>query len=426
MLDSCEAKFLSSNHPHSPVITIFQNTSRRGNAFWPWHASGNLARAALPAALLATAFLGGCKKPEAPALPPPIVEYLEVKTSEVPLSATIIGQLDSPQNVEVRARVEAFVKDAPFTEGKEVEKDQVIFQLDPAPYEERLKAAEGALAEAKAAVAKNRADVARLLPLFKAHAIPEQDLDNAKAAVEVGDAGVQSAEARVDAANLDLSYCTMRAPITGLIGAKQVSIGDLVGKGEPTLLATMSTLDPIWFYCNVSEVSYYKLKEWSKKEGNDPFKLPLTLILADGAEHPEPGTFVFIDREVNVKTGTIRMRAQFPNPKKILKPGMFARARVDLDTRKDCLEVPERAVVELQGKSFLWVIKDGKANQVSVTVGEQNGSNLLILKGLEPGDRVVVEGIQKVREGAPVNPMTATQIAAMKAAAAGESKPAKE
>jgi membrane fusion protein (multidrug efflux system) len=408
------------------VITIFQNTSRRGNAFWPWHASGNLARAALPAALLATAFLGGCKKPEAPALPPPIVEYLEVKTSEVPLSATIIGQLDSPQNVEVRARVEAFVKDAPFTEGKEVEKDQVIFQLDPAPYEERLKAAEGALAEAKAAVAKNRADVARLLPLFKAHAIPEQDLDNAKAAVEVGDAGVQSAEARVDAANLDLSYCTMRAPITGLIGAKQVSIGDLVGKGEPTLLATMSTLDPIWFYCNVSEVSYYKLKEWSKKEGNDPFKLPLTLILADGAEHPEPGTFVFIDREVNVKTGTIRMRAQFPNPKKILKPGMFARARVDLDTRKDCLEVPERAVVELQGKSFLWVIKDGKANQVSVTVGEQNGSNLLILKGLEPGDRVVVEGIQKVREGAPVNPMTATQIAAMKAAAAGESKPAKE
>jgi membrane fusion protein (multidrug efflux system) len=426
LLDSCEAKFLSSNHPHSPVITIFQNTSRRGNAFWPWHASGNLARAALPAALLATAFLGGCKKPEAPALPPPIVEYLEVKTSEVPLSATIIGQLDSPQNVEVRARVEAFVKDAPFTEGKEVEKDQVIFQLDPAPYEERLKAAEGALAEAKAAVAKNRADVARLLPLFKAHAIPEQDLDNAKAAVEVGDAGVQSAEARVDAANLDLSYCTMRAPITGLIGAKQVSIGDLVGKGEPTLLATMSTLDPIWFYCNVSEVSYYKLKEWSKKEGNDPFKLPLTLILADGAEHPEPGTFVFIDREVNVKTGTIRMRAQFPNPKKILKPGMFARARVDLDTRKDCLEVPERAVVELQGKSFLWVIKDGKANQVSVTVGEQNGSNLLILKGLEPGDRVVVEGIQKVREGAPVNPMTATQIAAMKAAAAGESKPAKE
>jgi membrane fusion protein (multidrug efflux system) len=408
------------------VITIFQNTSRRGNAFWPWHASGNLARAALPAALLATAFLGGCKKPEAPALPPPIVEYLEVKTSEVPLSATIIGQLDSPQNVEVRARVEAFVKDAPFTEGKEVEKDQVIFQLDPAPYEERLKAAEGALAEAKAAVAKNRADVARLLPLFKAHAIPEQDLDNAKAAVEVGDAGVQSAEARVDAANLDLSYSTMRAPITGLIGAKQVSIGDLVGKGEPTLLATMSTLDPIWFYCNVSEVSYYKLKEWSKKEGNDPFKLPLTLILADGAEHPEPGTFVFIDREVNVKTGTIRMRAQFPNPKKILKPGMFARARVDLDTRKDCLEVPERAVVELQGKSFLWVIKDGKANQVSVTVGEQNGSNLLILKGLEPGDRVVVEGIQKVREGAPVNPMTATQIAAMKAAAAGESKPAKE
>ena len=359
-------------------------------------------------------------------LPPPIVEYLEVKTSEVPLSATIIGQLDSPQNVDVRARVEAFVKDAPFTEGKEVAKDQIVFQLDPAPYEERMKAAEGSLAEAKATLGKYQADVARLEPLLKNGAIPKQDLDNARASVTVGEAGVQSAEARVSSAQLDLDYCVVKAPITGLIGAKQVSIGDLVGKGEPTLLATMSALDPIWFYCNVSEVGYIKVKEWSAKEGKDIFKLPLTLILANGSEHPEPGTFVFTDRMVDVKTGTIRMRAQFPNPKKILKPGMFARARVDLGVRKDCLEVPERAVVELQGKSFLWVIKDGKANQVSVTVGEPNGSNFLILKGLEPGDRVVVEGIQKVREGAPVNAMTAAQLAAMKAAAAGESKPAKE
>jgi membrane fusion protein (multidrug efflux system) len=426
LLDLREAKSLSPNHPHSPVITISQNTFRRGKAFWRWQASGNLARAAFPAALLTMGCLCGCKKPTAAALPPPIVEVLEVKTSAVPLSATIIGQLDSPQNVEVRARVEAFVKEAPFTEGKEVEKDQVIFVLDDGPYQERLKAAEGALAEAKAALAKNRADVARLEPLFKARAIPEQDLDNAKAAVEVGDAGVQSAMARVDSAKLDLSYCTMHAPIAGLIGAKQVAIGDLVGKGEPTLLATMSTLDPIWFYCNVNEVGYIKMKEWSEKEGKDIFKLPLTLLLANGTEHPEPGTFVFIDRAVDVKTGTIRMRAQFPNPKKILKPGMFARARVDLGVRKDCLEVPERAVVELQGKTFLWVVKDGKANQISVKVAEQNGSNFIILEGLKAGDRVVVEGLQKVREGAPVNAMTTAQIAAMKAAAAGESKPAKE
>jgi membrane fusion protein (multidrug efflux system) len=226
---------------------------------------------------------------------------------------------------------------------------------------------------------------------------------------------------------LNLGYCEVLAPITGLIGAKQVSIGDLVGKGDPTLLATMSTLDPIWFYCNVSEVSYIKVKEWSATVGKDLFSLPLTLILADGMEHPDQGSFIFIDRAVDVKTGTLRMRAKFPNPKKILRPGMFARVRIDLGTRKDCLEVPERAVVELQGKTFLWVVsQDGKASQRPVKVGEPNGSNFIILDGIKPGERVVVEGLQKVREGAPVNAKTAAEMTAMKAAPAAAAKPSKE
>jgi membrane fusion protein (multidrug efflux system) len=243
----------------------------------------------------------------------------------------------------------------------------------------------------------------------------------------MGKANVLTAKSRVETAQLNLGYCDVLAPMTGLIGAKQVSIGDLVGKGEPTLLATMSTLDPIWFYCNVSEVSYIKVKEWSEKEGKDLFKLPLTLMLANGSEHPDQGAFIFIDRAVDVKTGTLRMRAKFPNPKKILKPGMFARVRVDLGTRKDCLEVPERAVVELQGKSFLWVVgQDGKARQRPVKVGEQNGSNMIIADGLKAGETVVVEGLQKVREGAPVNARTATGTAAMQPTPAAEAKPAKE
>ena len=145
-------------------------------------------------------------------------------------------------------------------------------------------------------------------------------------------------------------------------------------------------------------------------------------------EHPDQGNFVFIDRAVDVKTGTLRMRAEFPNPEKILRPGMFARVRVDLGTRKDCIEVPERAVVELQGKTFLWVDHSGGqvASQRPVKVGEQIGSNVLILDGLKPGERIIVEGVQKVREGAPVNAMTAAQMAAMKAAPAAEAKPAKE
>jgi membrane fusion protein (multidrug efflux system) len=308
-----------------------------------------------------------------------------------------------------------------------VKEGDVIFRLDDAPYQERLKAAKGALAEAEAALAKYEADVDRLEPLLKNGAIPKQDLDNARASVQVGEAGVQSAEARVSSAELDIKYCGVKAPITGLIGSKQVSIGDLVGKGEPTLLATMSTLDPIWFYCNVSEVNYIKAEERSSELKMDIFTLPLTLILAGDKELPDQGKFVFIDRAVDVKTGTMRVRAEFPNPNRLLRPGMFARARVDIGTRKDCIQVPERAVVELQGKTFLWVIdKDDKASQRPVKVGEQSGSNLVILDGVKPGERIVVEGVQKVREGAPVTAMTAAQVAAMKSASAAEPKPAKE
>ena len=372
---------------------------------------GRLLTGALPAALLSTAFLCGCKKPEAAAPPPPIVEVMEITTSEVPLRATLIGQLDSPQNVEIRARVEAFVKEAPFTEGKEVKKDAIVFQLDDAPYQERLKAAEGSLAEAKAALAKYQADVARLEPLLKNGAIPKQDLDNAKASVEVGNAGVQSAEALVSSAKLDIEYCKVHAPITGLIGAKQVSIGDLVGKGEPTLLATMSTLDPIWFYCNVGEVNYIKAEERSRELGKDIFSLPLTLILADGKELPGQGRFVFIDRAVDAKTGTMRVRAEFPNPTELLRPGMFARVRVDAGTYEG-IKIPGRAIVELQGQSFAWIV-DGeqKAHQRPIKVGDPVGSDVAILDGLQPGERIIVEGVQKVRNDAEVQPMTAAEMA---------------
>lgn len=375
---------------------------------------------------MAIFFLSACKKPEVVVPPPPIVEVMEAVTSEVPSSATLIGQLDSPQNVEVRARVEAFVDKMLFIEGVEVKAGDVLFELDKKPFLERLAAANGALAEAKAALNKYQKDVDRLTPLAEKKAIPQQDLDNAQASVEVGKAGIETAQARVESAQLDLGYCDVKAPITGLIGAKQVSIGDLVGKGEPTLLATMSTLDPIWFYCNVGEVDYMKAEQRSRTLGKDVASLPITLILAGGEEQPGQGRFVFIDRAVDVKTGTLRVRAEFPNKEKLLRPGMFARARVDLGTRKDCIEVPERAVVELQGKTFLWMVSsDGKANQRPVKAGEQNGSNFVILEGIKPGERFIVEGVQKAREGAPVTAMTAAQMAAMKSAPAVGEKPAK-
>ncbi len=365
--------------------------------------------------------IAACKKPETVPPPPPVVEVMEISTTDVPLSTTLIGQLDSPGNVEVRARVEGFVDKMLFTEGTEVAQGDMLFELDKKPFIERLAAANGMLAEAQAALHKYERDVARLTPLVANRAVPQQDLDNALASVDVGKAAIDSAKARVESAQLDLGYTDIKAPVSGLIGAKQVSIGELVGKGEPTLMATISALDPIWFYCNVSEVEYFQAREKSKLTGKQVEEVPLTLILPNGKEHADPGRFVFIDRAVDTKTGTLRVRAEFPNKEKLLRPGMFARVRVDLGKRPDTITVPERAIVELQGKSFVWLVGEGdKVHQQPVLTGEQVGPRIIINDGLKAGDRIIVEGVHKVREGIQVN----ASAPAAKAAAAD--KPAKE
>jgi membrane fusion protein, multidrug efflux system len=382
-----------------------------------------LALLASPAALV---FSGCAKQAQAP-LPPPIVQVAAITTTNVPVTSEIIGQLDSPQNVEIRARVEAFVDKLLFIEGTEIKEGQQLFKLDDQPYQQRMAAAKGSLAEARAALNKYDKDVARLTPLAAKHAVPQQDLDNAQASVDVGKANVLSAEARVQSAELDLSYCNIRAPITGLIGAKQVSEGDLVGKGQPTLLTTMSTLDPIWFYCNISEVQYLKAEAEVKRTGKRVADVPVTLVLADGSMHPDKGKFVFLDRAVDVKTGTLRARVEFPNPAKRLRPGMFGRIIVDLGNRPDSILVPERAVAELQGQNFVWIVgSDNKTTQRPVKVGFQFGESLLILEGVKAGERIVVEGLQKVREGAEVKAMTAMELAQASSSQPSSEKTAKE
>src|SRR5262245_3239780 len=380
----------------------------------------------MPLATAMALSTSGCKKEAPPPPPPPVVQVMDVVSTNAPMHTEIIGQLDSPQNVEIRARVEAFVEKMLFTEGTEVKEGDPLFLLDKRPFEERLAAANGMLDEAKAQMNKYEKDVARLKPLAEKKAVRQQDLDNAEASVDVGKAAVLSAKARVESMQIDLGYCDVRAPISGLIGAKQVSIGELVGKGQPTLLATMSTLDPIWFYCAVSEAQYLKAEAEVRQKGRQIAQLPVTLILTDGSVHPAKGKFVFIDRAVDPKTGTLRVRAEFANADKLLRPGMFGRINVDLGVRPGSILVPERAVVELQGKNFVWVISpDNKATQRAVKVGQQIGGQLLIAEGLKPGERIVVEGLQKVREGAEVQPKTAAQMAEAAAQAAKQAEAAK-
>jgi RND family efflux transporter MFP subunit len=281
--------------------------------------------------------LSGCKK-EAPAPPPPpVVQVAEVAPTNVSMHTEIIGQLDSPQNVEVRARVEAFVEKILFTEGTEVKEGAPLFLLDKKPFEERLAAANGMLAEAKAQLNKYNKDVARLQPLALKKAIPQQDLDNAEASVEVGKAAVLSAHARVESSQLDLGYCDVRAPINGLIGAKQVSIGELVGKGQPTLLATMSTLDPIWFYCAVSEVQYLKA-EGSRRTGKQIAELAVSLI-SRMVVHPAKGSSSSSTARWN-EDRHLRVRASL-RTRKALRPECSGDQGGPRRVRPDSILVPE-------------------------------------------------------------------------------------
>jgi membrane fusion protein (multidrug efflux system) len=332
---------------------------------------------------------------------------MDVTLQDVHRSTTFIGQLDSPQNVELRARVESFLEKILFTEGSEVKAGDPLFELDKKPYEEKLAAAKGALAEAKAAFAKSELDVARMTPLAAQNAIPQRDLDTAKTTLEVNLASVQSAEAKVKSAELDLSYCDIKAPLTGRIGAKEVAVGSLVGKGEPTLLATISQMDPIWFYCSISEVDYLEADRVATEAGRKVNELPVTLILADGTEHPDQGKWVFVDRIVDATTATLRARAEFPNSRQALRPGMFARLRLSLPSKEGNLLVPERALTDIQGKSFVWVVTaENQVFQRSVNVAAHRvGPQAIILEGLKPGERIVVEGVQKLREGAVVTPL---------------------
>jgi membrane fusion protein (multidrug efflux system) len=368
-------------------------------------------RALLPVTLVLA--VSSCSRRQGPAsLPAPPVLVAAVRLTNALHSADFIGQLDSPRNVEVRARVEGFLEKVLFVEGTQVEEGATLFLLDPKPFEQKLSAARGSLAEAQAALNKYEKDVARLRPLATNKAIPQQDLDNALASVEIGQANVLSAEARVESARLDLGYCELKAPVTGLIGAQEVPVGSLVGRGQPTLLATISTLDPIWIYCAISEVDYLKAQRRAREHGRQLGELPVTLVLADDSELPQPGRWVFLDRAVDAATGTLRARAEFANPDKILRPGMFARARVKLRTASQEILVPQRAVQELQGLSFVWVVgPDDRVAQRKVTLGSRIGSDCIIEDGLESGERFVVEGLQKVRDGARVKPMTAAEMA---------------
>jgi RND family efflux transporter MFP subunit len=352
---------------------------------------------------------------------PPEVEVAEVKQRDVPIYREWIGTLDGFVNADVRAQVTGYLMKQGYQEGSFVRQGQLLFQIDPRPFQAALDQAQGQLAQAEASLAnadavqgRTQLDVQRYTPLAKEQAASQQDLDNAVqnnlaaiATVATAKAQIKTYKAAVETANINLDFTRLVAPIDGIAGQALLQVGALVTPGSG-IVTSVSTLDPIKVYFTVGEPQYLAWRkrfptEESRIEADKSLKLQL--ILADGSIYAREGTFYFADRQVDVSTGAIRIAGLFPNPGNILRPGGYAKVRAVIATERDALLVPQRAVSELQGGYQLAVLDaDNKVTIRSVAIGDTVGNERIIVDGVHTGERVVAEGIQKVRPGVQVNP----------------------
>jgi RND family efflux transporter MFP subunit len=351
----------------------------------------------------------------------PDVEVVQVEKRDVPIYAEWIGTLDGLVNADVRAQVTGYLQKQGYQEGAYVEQGQLLFQIDPRPFQAALDQAQGQLAQARAALANAQAvqrrtelDVQRYTPLAEQQAASQQDLDNsvqnnlaAIATVETAKAQIKTYEAAVETAKINLDFTRLIAPIDGIAGQAQLQVGALVTPGSG-IVTSVSTVNPIKVYFTVGEPQYLA---WRKRFPTESSRLEadkelrLQLILADGSTYPDEGRFYFADRQVDQNTGAIRLAGLFPNPNYVLRPGGYAKVRAVVRTQPGALLVPQRAVSELQGGYQVAVVDaDNKVDVRTVTVGDRVGNQWIIASGLNAGDRVVAEGVQRMRTGVHVNP----------------------
>jgi membrane fusion protein (multidrug efflux system) len=352
-------------------------------------------------------FLAACGAEEAKKAAGPLeVSVVQVEPTDVTIFADFVGTVDGVENAEIRARVAGYLTEAHFREGSRVNKDDLLFTIDPVLTQAAVRQAAGDVAMAKANASKAKADVDRLTPLVATNAVSRQELDHAMASKQQSEAQILAAEGNMASAQASLGYTKVRSPITGIVGVRQVSLGSLVGQGEPTLLTTVSELDTVRVRFPISEQLYLKhAAKLNQLATGSTGERRLKLILADGSTYPELGWLALIDRAVSVTSGSILLEARFPNPKGILRPGQFARVRAATDKITGAIAVPQRSIIERQSMHEVFVLAAGdKVERRVVQVGEKVGSHWLINKGLKPGDKVLTEGLQKVRAGSVVKP----------------------
>lgn len=358
--------------------------------------------------LLIAAVAISCKRQKPPPAAPPVVQVITVSPQDVPIYKEWIGTLDGMVNAQIRAQVSGYLLSQNYTEGSEVKKGDLLFQIDPRPFQAALDQVKSKFAQDQAQESRTKWDVDRYAPLAKQNAISQQEFNDAVQSNLAAQAQVKADQAAIEAAEFNLGFTRISSPIDGVAGVAQAQIGDLMGPNGP-VLTTVSTINPIKVYFTASEQAYlaYRRQYTNAVERvAHEHELELQLILADGSTYQYPGKFYFAGREVSATTGTIQLAGLFPNPAYVLRPGQFARVRARTEIRKNAILVPQRAVAELQGSYQVDVVDESnKAHIQNVKVGEQLGSDWLIEKGLSSGVRIIVEGTQKVtKDGMTVNP----------------------
>lgn len=345
--------------------------------------------------------LGACRKEEkAAGVMTPVVETVTVTQKDVPVKKEWIGVLDGFVNATIRAQVSGYLTRQNYREGQLVRKGQVLFEIDPRSFQAALNKAKAQLSQQKARHEQAKANLSRIKPLAVKNAVSQKDLDDAIGTELSASSSVEAAQAAVEEAQLNLEFTKITSPIDGIAGIAKTQLGNLVGPNTQEELTSVSTLDPIKVYINISEQEYLKAAE-SGKQVED---LPLELILGDGSIYPHQGHFAIMDRQIDPTTGTMKIGALFPNKDNILRPGQYGRIRATIRLKQGALLIPQRAVTEIQGKYLVAVVgADNKVDIRPVQVGERIGSDWIIDKGLNPNEQVVAEGTQKVRAGMTVS-----------------------
>ena len=353
-----------------------------------------------------------CGKKEEQVQPPPLdVVVFQTKAQGVPIYQEFVGQVYGFKDIAIRARLEGFLEGIHFEEGSRIKKDTLLYTLESQPFEADVAAKMSGVAAAKTILAKAKSDLNRIRPLAEEKAVSQSDLDAAVAQYEASIESVKASEANLRASQIQLSYTKIYSPLSGIIGKTKAKVGDFVGRSpNPIILNTVSRIDTVLVQFFITETDYLKvarrLLSRNSAADQDAKKASFELILADGSLYGHKGQTDFIDREVDPTTGAMLVQASFPNPEELLRPGQFAKVKAKVMVVKDGILIPQRCVSELQGLYHVYVVDDqNKVIQREVKAGPKVKQFWLILEGLKPGEKVVYEGLQKIKDGVIVNPV---------------------